>query len=199
MVIVVRKDAPVKTLDELVAWAKSRTLAVGNVGHGSLYHLAAVKFSQQAGVTFNHAPYKGAAQLLTDLAGGHIDMAVVPFSGPVLGMIKEGRFVAVGIAAPQPHTLLPDVPTVSSHPTFAGFNFDIWAGVQVPRSTPDAVVERINRDVYDSMAEPEFRTRAEANGSRVAPRRSVEELDRLYTAEIGRYQALAKAIGLEPQ
>jgi tripartite-type tricarboxylate transporter receptor subunit TctC len=199
MVILVRKDAPVTTLDELVSWAKSRTLAAGNVGHGSLYHLAAVKFEQQAGVTLNHAPYKGGAQLLTDLAGGHIDMAVFPFAGTVLGMIKEGRFKAVGIAAPQPHALLPDVPPVSSHPAFAGFNFDLWAGVQVPRSTPDAVVERINRDVYDSMAEPEFRTQTEANGGRVAPRRSIEELDRLYATEVTRYQALAKSIGLAPQ
>jgi tripartite-type tricarboxylate transporter receptor subunit TctC len=199
MVILVRKDAPVKTLDELVSWAKSGTLSAGNVGHGSLYHLAAVKFAQQAGATLNHAPYKGGAPLLNDLAGGHIDMAVVPFSGPVLGMVKESRFKAVGIAAPQPHPLLPDVPTVSSHPAFADFNFDVWAGVQVPRSTPDAVVERINRDVYDSMTEPEYRARLEANGGRVAPRRSVEELDRLYATEISRYQALAKSIGLEPQ
>jgi tripartite-type tricarboxylate transporter receptor subunit TctC len=199
LLVLVRKDAPVNGLDELVAWAKANTLSAGNPGHGSLYHLAAVKFAQQAGVTLNHVPYKAGAQILTDLAGGHIDMAVFPLAGAVLGMLKEGRFKAVGIAAPRPHPLLPDVPPVSSHPAFAGFNFDIWIGIQVSRSTPEAVVQRINRDVYDCIVEPEFRSSVEARGGQISPRRSIEELDRLYTAEITRYRALAQAIGLEPQ
>ncbi len=199
LLVLVRKDAPAANVEQLIAWAKSTRLAAGNVGVGSLYHLVAVKFEQQAGVAFTHVPYKGGAQLLTDLAGGHLDVAIFPLAGTVRGMLQEGRFKAVAITASTPHPFLPDVPPVSSHPAFADFNFDVWLGVQVPRATPGDVVERIRRDVYASTDEPTFRVTVEGHGPRIPPHRSLEELDRLYAVEIERYQAIAQSIGLAAQ
>ena len=199
LLVLVRKEAPAAHLAEFLAWARGKTLSAANPGHGSLYHLAAIQFAQRSGLMLTHVPYKGGAQILTDLSGGHVDMAIYPLAGNVLSMIKEGRFKALGIAAAEPHPMLPDVAPISSDATFSGFNFDVWIGVQVPRSTAETVVDRIHRDIYDSIDEPAFRKQVEAHGPRIQPRRSLQELEQTYAAEIARYQALARSINLTPQ
>ena len=199
VVLLVRPDAPVATIDEFVAWAKTKTLSSGNVGIGSLYHLMAEKFGQQAGVKFTHVPYKGGGPLMTDLASGQIDMAFFPLAGPTPGMVKEGRFKALGIAAPKAHALFPNVPAISSHKTFPGFDFDLWIGVQVPKATPDAAVERINAAMNAVLQNADVRKGLEGTGSTINPALTPTELDKLYASEVERYRGIAKGINLSPQ
>jgi len=91
--IAVRKDLPVNTLEEFVAYAKKadNPLSYGSTGMGSLYHLMAEKALQTAGARGLHAPYNGMAPYLKDLMGGVLDFAVVPLVGPVIGAIESGR------------------------------------------------------------------------------------------------------------
>jgi len=199
VVLLVPASSPARTIDEFVALAKGRQLNVGNVGVGSLYHLMAEKFAQQAGVKFTHVPYKGGGPLVTDIVGGTIDASFFPLAGPTPGMIRDGKIRALGISAVKPHAMFPDVPSISGHRTFPGFNYDIWIGVQVPRSTPDAAVDRINAAMNAVLQNPEVRKGLEGTASTVAEPLNRAELDRLYRAEVERYQAIAKDIKLTPQ
>jgi len=199
VVLIVPASSPAKTIEEFIALAKGKELTVGNVGVGSLYHLMAEKFAQLAGVKFVHVPYKGGAPLVTDLLGGAIDAAFFPLAGQTPGLIKEGKLRALGIAAPKPHAMFPAVPPISAHKTFPGFDFDIWIGVQVPKSSPDAVVDRINTAMNAVLQNADVRKGLESTASTVAEPLKRAELDRLYTAEIERYRAMAKGINLTPQ
>lgn len=199
VVLLVPASSPAKTIDEFVALAKGKPLNVGNVGVGSLYHLMAEKFSQQAGIQFTHVPYKGGGPLITDLVGGTVDAAFFPLAGPTPGMIRDGKLRALGISAAKPHALFPQVPSISAHKIFPGFNYDIWIGVQVPRSTPDATVDRINAAMNAVLQNPEVRKGLESTASLVAEPLNRAELDRLYKSEVERYQAIARDIKLTPQ
>jgi tripartite-type tricarboxylate transporter receptor subunit TctC len=199
VILLVSPNSPAKTIDEFVALAKGKELTVGNVGIGSMYHLMAEKFAQQAGVKFAHVPYKGGAPLMTDIAGGTLDAAFFPLAGPVPGMVKEGKLRAVGIAAAKPHPMFPAVPSISAHKTFPGFDYDIWIGVQVPKATPDAVVDRINTAMNAVLQNADVRKGLESTGSNVAAPMKRADLDRLYTSEIERYRNMAKGINLTPQ
>lgn len=199
MVLLVRKDIPASNVDELLAWAKGKELSYGSVGPGSLYHLMGEKFAQLTGQKMLHVPYKGIPQLMTDISGGQVDMGFFPLAGPVPGMMKEGRFKAIGIAAPQPHALYPDLQPLSRNRLLPDFNFTIWIGLQVPRATPDAVVTRINQAVNESMRAAEIVKGIVSTGSTPYPAMNLAELERFYTAEIERYRAIFRSINLQPQ
>ncbi len=110
--IAVRKDLPVNTLEEFVAYAKKadKPLSFGSTGIGSLYHLMAEKAMQTAGAKGLHAPYNGLAPYLKDLMGGVINFAAVPLVGPVLGAIEGGQIKALAVASNQPLARLPKLP-----------------------------------------------------------------------------------------
>lgn len=199
VVLLVPPNSPAKTIDDFVALAKGKELTIGNVGIGSMYHLMAEKFAQQAGVKFVHVPYKGGAPLMTDIAGSAIDAAFFPLAGPVPGMVKEGKLRALGIAAAKPHPMFPAVPPISTHKSFAGFDYDIWIGVQVPKATPDAVVDRINTAMNAVLQNADVRKGLEGTGSNVAAPTKRADLDRFYASEIERYRSMAKGINLTPQ
>jgi tripartite-type tricarboxylate transporter receptor subunit TctC len=199
VVLLVPATSPAKTIDDFVALAKSKSLSIANTGVGSLYHLMAESFARQAGVKVAHIPYKGGGPIISDLVGGTVDGAFFPMAGPVPGILKEGKARALGIAAAKPHALFPEVPTISSHRLFPGFNFDIWVGLQVPKGTPDAAVARINKAMTVVLQNADVRKGLEGTGGTVAAPMDPVELDRFYTAEIQRFRTIAKDINLTPQ
>lgn len=199
VVMLVRKDLPANNIDEFVAWAKGKEPTYGSVGIGSLYHLMGEKFGAMTSLKLTHVPYKGGAPLINDLAGGQVDLAFFPLAGPVQGMIKEGKVKALGISQPQPHPMLPEVPPMSKHKLLPGFDFDLWIGVEVPKSTPDAAVARIHNAMNEVLKNPDVRKGLEGTGGTVFRQLSVAETEKVYQAEIERYRALAKSINLQPQ
>lgn len=92
-----------------------------------------------------------------------------------------------------------DGPVDASHVLLPDFNFDIWIGVQVPKNTPEAVVNRINQAMNETLKSPEVRKAQEATGSQIPKPMSVAELDKLYVSEVDRYKAIFKSINLSPQ
>ena len=202
MVMVARKDLSAGTVDELIAMAKKpgfKELSYGSVGAGSLYHLVAESFAQQTGVQMLHVPYKGMAPLLADLMGGQIDIAFVPMAGGVPALIKDGKIKAYGLAANKPHPLFPSLPLLTSSKVLTKFEFGLWAGMAVPKKTPDAAAERLNQAIYQALQNPEIRKSYEVTGNVIEAPRSISELDRHYATEIARYQGIAKAVNVQPQ
>lgn len=202
MVLLTRKDLPVNNFEELVAMVKkpgAKELSYGSVGPGSLYHLIGEKFSQVTGAKMLHVPYKGAAPLITDLMGGQIDMVFIPLAGGTPGMIAEGKVKALGITGRTPHPKFPQLQALASIKGFESFEFDIWAGLQVPAKTPADVTQKLNKAIYEALQNSTLRNNLESTGSVVGSVSSPDELARMYSSEIARYQAIAKSINLQPQ
>lgn len=203
LVLVARKDLPANTVDELLALAQkqraTKPLAMANTGPGSMFHLVGEKFAQAAGVELLQVPYKGSAPAMADLMGGQVDLMFTIFAGPIPASIADGKLKAIGIAAAQPLAKFPQIAALAAHPKLKGFEFDSWAGIQVPRSTPDDVAQRLNKALYDTMQNPAIRQAFEAVGNQVVPPMALADLERLYQGEIARYQAIAKSINLQAQ
>jgi tripartite-type tricarboxylate transporter receptor subunit TctC len=202
MVLITRKDLPANNVEELIAMAKkpgAKELSYGSVGPGSLYHLIGEKFAQQTGTKMLHVPYKGAAPLMTDLMGGQIDMVFIPLAGSTPAMITEGKVKALGLTTKTPHPRFPNIAALAAQKGMEGFEFDLWAGIEVPKNTPADVTARLNKAIYEALQNADIRKAYEATGNTVAKPMSPEELARLYNSETARYQAIAKSINLQPQ
>lgn len=202
LVLLARKDLAASSVDELLALAArpgAQELSVGNAGTGSMFHLAAEKFTQQTGVRFIHVPYKGSAPMLADLMGGQVDLAFTIFAGSIPALLAEGKVKVIGVTSAAPPPRFPQVAALAAHPKLQGFEFESWAGIQVPRNTPDTAVARLNKAVHEALQNPEVRKAFEATGNVVVAPSTPAELDRLYQAEIARYQAIARSIRLQPQ
>lgn len=202
MVLLTRPTLDVKNVDELIALARKsadRPMTYGSVGPGSLYHLVGEKFAQISGAKFIHVPYKGGAPLVGDLLGGQIDFVFMPLAGSVPAMIQDGKVKALGITSKTPHPLFKQLTPLAASPALAGLEFDLWAGVQVAKGTPDDVVARLNKAFYDALQNPEVRKSLESTGNVVLSPKSPAELASIYAAETERYRSIAKSINLQPQ
>jgi tripartite-type tricarboxylate transporter receptor subunit TctC len=201
-ILAVRHTLNVKTVDDLIALARKnadKPLSYGSVGPGSLYHLIGEKFSQVTKTQMLHVPYKGIAPLLNDLMGGQIDMAFLPMAGSIPQTLMDGKIQGLAVTAKAPHALFKQFPAMAAMKGLEAMEFDIWAGVQVHRNTPDAVVNTLNKAFYAAAEVPETRKALEASGNIVLSSRTPAELARVYQGEIERYRAIAKSINLQAQ
>jgi tripartite-type tricarboxylate transporter receptor subunit TctC len=201
-ILAVRNSLNVKTVDQLLALARKsadKPLSYGSVGPGSLYHLIGEKFSQLTKVDLLHVPYKGIAPLLNDLMGGQIDMAFLPMAGSIPQTVLDGKIQGLAVTAKTPHPLFKQFPAMASMKGLEAMDFDIWAGVQVHKNTPDAVVNTLNQAFYAAAETPENRKALEGSGNVVLASRTPAELARIYQSEIERYRAIAKSINLQAQ
>ena len=199
LVLLARPGLPLSTLDQLADGARQPPLTYGHTGNGSLYHLAAERLGQLSGLTLSGVPYKGAAPILNDLAGGHVDLAFLPMSGPVVGMVRQGRFRALAHTARERQAQLPDLPALPSHPRLRELEFDVWLSLAVRRDTPETVATRLNAAANEVLMEPAVHKASAETGGRAARPRTLAENEHLYQSEISRYRAIAQSIGLQPQ
>ena len=201
-ILAVRNSLNIKTVDELLAYARrnaDKPLTYGSVGPGSLYHLIGEKFSQLTKVQTLHVPYRGIAPLLNDLMGGQIDMAFLPMAGSIPATLMDGKIQGLAVTAKTPHPLFRQFPAMAAMRGLEAMEFDIWAGIQVLRNTPDNIVNALNKAFYASAEMPETRKALEGSGNVVLPARTPAELARVYQSEIERYRAIARSINLQPQ
>jgi tripartite-type tricarboxylate transporter receptor subunit TctC len=150
MVVVVPSELPVKTINDLVAMAKSKPgqVNVGSAGNGSFTHLAAELFRSMNGLKWTHVPYKGAPPALNDLASGRVQamFSTVPAA---MALIKANRIRPVAVSTGSRAATLPDVPTVIES-GIAGYDVQFWYGVFVPAATPADIVNKLSEAVAQS-------------------------------------------------
>lgn len=146
-----------------------------------------------------HVPYKGIAPLLSDLMGGQIDMALLPMAGSIPATLLDGKIQGLAVTSKTPHPLFKQFPAMASMKGLEGMEFDIWAGIQVHKNTPDNVVNALNKAFYAAAESPDTRKAFEGSGNIVLPTRTPVELARVYQGEIERYRAIARSINLQPQ
>ena len=188
---------PIKTVAELIAYAKANPgkLNVASFGARTISDLAIELLQLSAGVDVVRVPYPGDAPMLIDLVSGRVQAAVdaLPVS---LAHIRAGDVRALALMSAKRSPTLPNVPTVGE--TIAGFEVKAWTGVGVPRGTPSAVIERLNREINAGLADPGIKAKlAEVGGTPLIYTPS--ELGALVASETKRWSDLIKRAGIQPQ
>lgn len=200
--VYVRGDLPAKSIDELVAYAKTRKdapLTYGSVGVGSVYHLAGNAFMQAVGTPMTHVPYRGGAPLLQDLMGGQLDMALFPADGHLAKMVSGGKMRVIGITSPARSPVFPNAGTFAESASLSKFStVDVWGGLFVPKATPEATVKALHRAFYATLEDPDTHKAMDiATGGTLAQPMSLEQLASFYSAEATRFENAVKQANLE--
>jgi len=173
-VLMVKADAPYKSLKELVDQAQKspKQLTYGSGGQGSSAHLATELFFMQTNSELTHVPYRGVAAALLDLMAGRIDVGLSS-AGSAAQHIKGGKLRGLAVAGKERHPLIPDVPTF----TEAGYgNYDMvyWFGLMAPAGLPPAVLARIQQGVARAVEQPKVIDVFAATGARAVARSSTD-------------------------
>jgi tripartite-type tricarboxylate transporter receptor subunit TctC len=193
-VVAVRAGAKWKTLNDLIADAKSRpkAVSVGHSGIGSHTHLCLAALFHAAGAEANEVPF-GAAQVVPSLLGGHVD-AVVQLPAALSGPVKQGQVRLIAALIPNRDPALANVPTAKEQ----GFDVSLeaWRGIAVPRGTPRAVIAQLEGAIRGAVAAPEFQTGSQNLGVRPAFMPATE-FGELIAKEDAALARLMQAIGLK--
>ena len=157
-VMAVSLSLPVKTVPEFIAYAKANPnkINMASAGIGSSNHLSGELFKLMSGAPMLHVPYRGAAPALTDLIGGQVQVifSAVPST---VEYIKAGKVRALAVTSTSRADALPDVPTVAEF--VPGYEASNWWGIGAPKSTPAAVVDKLNREINSAFADPKMKAR----------------------------------------
>jgi tripartite-type tricarboxylate transporter receptor subunit TctC len=194
--LVVHPSMPVRSVKELIAFAKARPgeLLMGSGGQGSGTHLMGELFQSMARVKFTHVPYKGGAAASVAILSGqvHLDFDQVSSSGP---FIKAGRLRALAVTTPQRSKLLPEVPTIDES-GLRGYDYSTWTTLAIPAATPKEVVQKL-RDAVDAViAQPRTREAFEKLGAEVVPN-SADQFTRTLQEELARWARIRKETGIK--
>lgn len=160
--IVVNNDLPVKSVKELVVYAKERPgkLAYASYGIGGFPHLAMELFCESAQVRMLHVPYKTGP--LADVVSGQVQLMVEP-AASAIPMIRSGRVRAIAATSAKRHPQLPDVPTIAE--TYPGFALTGWHGIWAPAGVPNDIVQRLNSEITRISQSPEMHKQIMEMGS----------------------------------
>ncbi len=193
-VLVVRSDAPYRTLADIIADAKKRPgiLTHGSSGIGASPQLSLQVLMREAGIKINEVLYRGSSPVITDLLGGHVTMAFDAIATS-LPHIKSGAFRPLAVSSKARLKSLPDVPSISE--TFPGYDVVAWYAIWAPKGTPTEVVKRLNTEINDILRTPDLQSQMASAGAELMGG-SVEEFHAMHKREFDRWYALIKQIGL---
>ncbi|MGO4280814.1 Tripartite-type tricarboxylate transporter, receptor component TctC [Cupriavidus sp. OV038] len=195
LVLEVNAKVPANTVAEFVSWLKANPgkMTYGSAGNGNVTHLAAFLFLQANGLDAVHAPYKGSAPALTDLAGGQVQFMTDTINSS-LPFIRDKRMKALAVTSLTRSSQLPDVPTVAET-VMPGFEVGAWQGMMVPAKTPPEIVKKLNAATLKALAAPEVRASLAAQGAE--PRGTSPEAYGKYVAqELDRWRKVVKDSGV---
>ena len=197
-VLVIHPSLPAKTVKELITIARKRPgeLAYGTAGLGSFTHISAELFAVMTGIRMTHVPYKGSGPATADLVGGHIQLS---FSSavPAMPQIQSGRLRALATTGTKRLSVLPELPTVAEAGV-AGYESSTWTAMAAPARTPQAVIERLNREVNATLQLPDIQERSAAMGS-VITGGTPEWFQDYLKSELAKYSKLVKQAGIRPE
>ena len=193
-VLVVHPGVPVKSVKELIALAKAKPgeLNYGSGSVGSNSHLAAELFKALAGVNIVRVSYKGAGPALNDVIAGQIQM-IIPSASSAVSHVQSGKVRALGVTSAQPSAVFPGVPAVAA--SVPGYESSAMTGMFAPAGTPVSVINRLNRDVVQSLATAEVKERLLGVGIEVVAS-STRELTAAIKGEMVRMEKVIRGAGI---
>ncbi len=197
-IIVVRADLPVKTLPELIAYAKANPgkLNYASSGNGSLQHVTGAMLEQQGGIKMVHVPYKGTGPALQDLLGGQVDLTFGT-APPFMPHIASGKLRVLAVTGKQRLPSLSQVPTTAE----AGYpkvNATSWFALFAPAATPKPVVDKLAADVRAVVQSAAFQQKAQEQGA-TAEYLSPQQLGEQVRADLGNWAQVVKASHIEAE
>ncbi len=194
-VFAVHPSVPAKTLNELIALAKSKPgrLNFATAGAGSAPHLAGIEFALRTGVEWTYIHYKGGGQAITDAIAGHADVLVNGML-PVYPHVKSGRLRALAVSSAKRTPAAPDVPAVAE--SVPGFETGSWQGVLAPAGTPADIVNKLNAELRRILALPAIRAQLAEQGTEVRAD-TPAALGNFIRTEIARWAKVVKRSGVK--
>jgi tripartite-type tricarboxylate transporter receptor subunit TctC len=195
--ICVNSSFPAKSVRDFVDIAKAKPgqLNMGSAGVGSTSHLGGLLFTTHAGVTANHVPYKGAANIAA-LAQGEVEFVVAPLSA-AMPHVRSGRVRCLATGGDKRSVVTPDLPTVAESGV-TGFRFYGWNGVIAPSGTPRPVILKFNRVMNEALDSAELRKQYFALGEEPAIG-TPEDFGKLIRADYDSMGKLVRLAGIKPE
>ena len=195
LLMLVDVKSAVKSVPEFIAYAKKQPMMYGTPGIGNILHLATEMFSQKAGILIDHIPYKGASEVMAGLLGGSVQlMFVTPPS--VMGLIKDGRVRPLAFTGSKRFAPLPDVPLLKD--LLPGYEpMGSWGMFFVPGKTPDAIVEKLNAAIRESLQVPEVAAIMQRDGY-FPDNRNARDTAEFFRNEVRRMKDAVSAAKIEP-
>ena len=193
--LVAANTLPVKSVKDVIALlrAKPGTLSFGNSDSSSLF--AGHLFNMMAKTEFQSVPYKGAAPLMIDLAGGHVPLGFASVSS-VQNHVRTNRMRLLGIGSLTPSVLFPDAPLIAND--LPGYEALFWLGLFVPRDTPKDIIAKIHRDLATVLKDTDVQKRILGLGAEPGSA-STEEFEARIKTEMALWATVAKAAGIKPE
>jgi tripartite-type tricarboxylate transporter receptor subunit TctC len=188
-VFLVSPKLGVRTLPELVALARQKSLDFVSPGLGTLGHLLVEEFAHEAGVKMQHIPHKGSAQAMLDLLAGNVLFGTMTWSSAI-GQIRAGKVIPIAVSSRHRVAEYPDVPTLaeSGYPDLVA---NTWYAISGPAGVPDEIVGKLNRAVADVLVLPEVKKRLDDDAIEREPM-TPAQVTAFFASEIARWGPIAK-------
>ena len=193
LLVVVRADAPVNSIQELVAYAKANPAKANYASSSPAFQLPTEQLKQKTGAPLEHIAYKSSGESLTAIISGEVLVAIAD-APPVSGHLKAGKVKALAVTGTQRLSDYPDVPTMAE----AGVPLDVrlWSGLFAPIATPAPIVKRLEKEMMEVIRLPDVTTRLKE--LQVDPSGNTSaEFARLIETELTRWAEIAKAANIK--
>ena len=192
-VVVVNPSVPVKSIPELIEYAKANPgkLNMASSGNGSTIHMSGELFKMMTGVSMVHVPYRGGALALTDMIGGQVQVMFdnIPTA---MEFVRSGKLRGLAVTGAARSETLPDLPTVADF--LPGYEATSWYGLGAPKGTPPEIINKLNREVNASLADPKAKSRFGELGATLIPG-SPAEFGKLLAEETEKWGKVVKFSG----
>jgi tripartite-type tricarboxylate transporter receptor subunit TctC len=199
MVLVARPGLPANTLADVLKLAREQPgkLSYATSGVGTVLQLTMELIKEQAKVFITHVPYRGGAQIVSDVIGNQVDLAML-VSISATPQIQTGKLKGIAVTSAKRLPTLPAVPAVAEMAGFKGFDMTAWTGLFAPAHTPAAVVERLNREVNEVLNSDEVRAKMQEQGA-IAGSGSAADFTRFVQHEQALYARIVKSANIREQ
>jgi tripartite-type tricarboxylate transporter receptor subunit TctC len=196
--LVVHPSLPVKTLKELIAYAKANPgkLNYASSGKGSIGHLSGELLGSMAQIKLQHVPYKGSGPAIIDVLGGYVQMLLTSIPS-VMPHIKSGKLRAIAVAGTKRSPGAPEIPTMIES-GLPGFVVSAGFGLLAPAKTPREIIKKLHAEAVKALAVPEVRERLANEGAEPVGS-TPEEYDAFIRSEIEKWMQVVTKAGIKPE
>ena len=198
LALVVPAKAPYSTLPEFLTALKAKPkMTFASAGIGTPGHFAGELLKIQFDENLTHVPYKGAGPALNDVIGNHVDFYFPGFPAAA-PHVKGGTVKMLALSSAKRSPAAPEMPTIAEVTGNQDYDFTLWAGFFAPRGTPQPIIDKLNKQINEVLAEPDVKARLEAAGAVVTPM-SVGQFKEFVQQESAKYLRVIKQTGVTAQ
>jgi tripartite-type tricarboxylate transporter receptor subunit TctC len=199
LVLAGKNELPAATVDELLKLVRASPgkFSYATSGTGTSLHVAGEMINIEGKVSIVHVPYRVGAQMVTDLVGNQIDLAMLPLV-MALPNYRNGNIKVFGTTEPARSPVAPDIPSLAEHPDLRNVNVTVWFGLFAPAKTDPAIVERLHQAVAACLQEADVRAKLAETGLRIVGN-SPSEFAAFLAQEIEKFSAIVKAANIKAE